>query len=126
MSSGGKVASRKSRTGTCVSYNFPADQYANAFVNCAIGGVGGTVDSKSTFRSAGTLLSRIRAPPSVPWPDGGPESLRLPCSALAIYKIKLCSYKLSDHGQPQTNLLHTSDYLGSFGSVLTNHTLLRN
>ncbi|GFO08010.1 hypothetical protein PoB_003451500 [Plakobranchus ocellatus] len=42
-------------------------------------GVGGTVASESALRSAGTLLSRVRAPPSAPWPDGGPESLRSPC-----------------------------------------------
>ncbi|GFO40001.1 hypothetical protein PoB_006650600 [Plakobranchus ocellatus] len=50
------------------------------------GGVGGTVASESALRSAGTLLSRVRAPPPVPWPDGGPESLRSPCCGLAIYK----------------------------------------
>ncbi|GFO43647.1 hypothetical protein PoB_007015200 [Plakobranchus ocellatus] len=38
-------------------------------------GVGGTVASESALRSAGTLLSRVRAPPPAPWPDGGPESL---------------------------------------------------
>ncbi|GFO14956.1 hypothetical protein PoB_004146100 [Plakobranchus ocellatus] len=37
------------------------------------GGVGGTVASESALRSAGTLLSRVRAPPPAPWPDGGPE-----------------------------------------------------
>ncbi|GFO15894.1 hypothetical protein PoB_004239900 [Plakobranchus ocellatus] len=35
-------------------------------------GVGGTVAYESALRSAGTLLSRIRAPPSAPPPDGGP------------------------------------------------------
>ncbi|GFO25633.1 hypothetical protein PoB_005213800 [Plakobranchus ocellatus] len=49
-------------------------------------GVGGTVASKSALRSAGTLLSRVRAPPLAPWPDGGPEGLRSPCCGLAIYK----------------------------------------
>ncbi|GFN84792.1 tumor protein p53-inducible protein 13 [Plakobranchus ocellatus] len=39
-------------------------------------GVGGTVARESALRSAGTLLSRVRAPPPAPWPDGGPESLR--------------------------------------------------
>ncbi|GFN76473.1 hypothetical protein PoB_000297900 [Plakobranchus ocellatus] len=34
--------------------------------------VGGTVACESTLRSAGTLLSRVRAPPSAPRPDGGP------------------------------------------------------
>ncbi|GFO18098.1 hypothetical protein PoB_004460300 [Plakobranchus ocellatus] len=32
-------------------------------------GVGGTVDSESALRSAGTLLSRVRAPPPAPWPN---------------------------------------------------------
>ncbi|GFO22663.1 hypothetical protein PoB_004916800 [Plakobranchus ocellatus] len=50
------------------------------------GGVGGTVASESALRSAGTILSRVRAPPPAPWPDGGPESLRSPCCGLAIYK----------------------------------------
>ncbi|GFO00295.1 hypothetical protein PoB_002680000 [Plakobranchus ocellatus] len=44
------------------------------------------VANESALGSAGTLLSRVRAPPSAPWPDGGPESLRSPCCALAIYK----------------------------------------
>ncbi|GFO46570.1 hypothetical protein PoB_007307500 [Plakobranchus ocellatus] len=52
----------------------------------SFGGVGGTVASESALRSAGTLLSRVRAPPTAPWPDGGPESLRSPCCGLAIYK----------------------------------------
>ncbi|GFN83493.1 hypothetical protein PoB_000999900 [Plakobranchus ocellatus] len=50
------------------------------------GGVGGTVASESALRSAGALLSRVRALPSAPWPDGGPESLRSPCCGLATYK----------------------------------------
>ncbi|GFN97223.1 hypothetical protein PoB_002372900 [Plakobranchus ocellatus] len=45
------------------------------------GGVGGTVADESALRSAGTLLSRVRAPPPAPWPDGGPESLRSPKNA---------------------------------------------
>ncbi|GFN90778.1 hypothetical protein PoB_001728400 [Plakobranchus ocellatus] len=49
-------------------------------------GVGGTVASESALRSAGILLSRVRAPPTAPWPVGGPESLRSPCCGLAIYK----------------------------------------
>ncbi|GFO08812.1 hypothetical protein PoB_003531700 [Plakobranchus ocellatus] len=32
----------------------------------------GTVACESALRSAGTLLSRVRAPPSAPRPDGGP------------------------------------------------------
>ncbi|GFO26214.1 hypothetical protein PoB_005271900 [Plakobranchus ocellatus] len=43
-------------------------------------GVGSTVACESALRSAGTLLSPVRAPPPAPWPDGGPESLRSPCS----------------------------------------------
>ncbi|GFN95579.1 hypothetical protein PoB_002208500 [Plakobranchus ocellatus] len=41
---------------------------------------------ESALRSAGTLLSRVRAPPSALRPDGGPKSLRSPCCGLAIYK----------------------------------------
>ncbi|GFO00623.1 hypothetical protein PoB_002712800 [Plakobranchus ocellatus] len=33
-------------------------------------GVGGSVAGESALRSAGTLLSRVRAPPPAPWPDG--------------------------------------------------------
>ncbi|GFN98401.1 hypothetical protein PoB_002490700 [Plakobranchus ocellatus] len=49
-------------------------------------GVDSTVASESALRSAGTLLSRVRAPPPAPWPDGEPESLRSPCCLLAIDK----------------------------------------
>ncbi|GFO40311.1 hypothetical protein PoB_006681600 [Plakobranchus ocellatus] len=48
------------------------------------GGVGGTVNSESALRSAGTLLLQVRAPLPAPRPDEGPESLRPPCG-LAIY-----------------------------------------
>ncbi|GFO33643.1 hypothetical protein PoB_006014800 [Plakobranchus ocellatus] len=48
--------------------------------------VGSTVACESALRSAGTLLSRVRAPLPAPWPDGGPESLRSPCCGLVIYK----------------------------------------
>ncbi|GFO18666.1 hypothetical protein PoB_004517100 [Plakobranchus ocellatus] len=51
-----------------------------------LGGVGSTVACESVLRSAGTLLSRVRAPLPAPLPDGGPESLRSPCCGLAIYK----------------------------------------
>ncbi|GFN88783.1 hypothetical protein PoB_001528900 [Plakobranchus ocellatus] len=34
-------------------------------------GVGGTVASESALRSAGTLLSRVRAPPPASWPVEG-------------------------------------------------------
>ncbi|GFN75220.1 hypothetical protein PoB_000172600 [Plakobranchus ocellatus] len=49
-------------------------------------GVGGTVASKSTLRSAGILLSRVQAPPPAPRPDGGPENLRSPYCGQAVYK----------------------------------------
>ncbi|GFO09496.1 hypothetical protein PoB_003600100 [Plakobranchus ocellatus] len=38
----------------------------------SLGGIGGTVASVSTLRSAGSHLSRVRAPPSEPQPDRGP------------------------------------------------------
>ncbi|GFO00452.1 hypothetical protein PoB_002695700 [Plakobranchus ocellatus] len=41
-------------------------------------GVGSTVACESALRSAGTLLSRVRASPRGPRPDGGPKSLRSP------------------------------------------------
>ncbi|GFO23755.1 hemocyte protein-glutamine gamma-glutamyltransferase-like [Plakobranchus ocellatus] len=50
------------------------------------GGVGRTVASESALRSAGTLLSRVRAPLPALWPDGGPKRLRSPCCGLALYK----------------------------------------
>ncbi|GFO33929.1 hypothetical protein PoB_006043400 [Plakobranchus ocellatus] len=49
------------------------------------GGVGGTVDSESVLRSAGTLLLRVRASPMAPWPDGGPETLRSLDCGQAMY-----------------------------------------
>ncbi|GFO15694.1 hypothetical protein PoB_004219900 [Plakobranchus ocellatus] len=58
--------------------------------------VGGTVASEFALRSAGTLLSRVRAPPPAPWPDGGPESLRSPCCRLAMYKNKTNRREASD------------------------------
>ncbi|GFO46440.1 reverse transcriptase [Plakobranchus ocellatus] len=42
--------------------------------------------SESALRSAGTLLSQVRALPLVPWPGGRPESLRSPHCGLVIYK----------------------------------------
>ncbi|GFO16771.1 hypothetical protein PoB_004327600 [Plakobranchus ocellatus] len=53
------------------------------------GGVGGTVASESALRSAGTFLSRVRAPPPAPWPDGGPESLRSPCWVGSVVERKI-------------------------------------
>ncbi|GFN89572.1 hypothetical protein PoB_001607800 [Plakobranchus ocellatus] len=44
------------------------------------------MDSESALRFAGTLLSRVRAPPPAPWPEGGPESLISSCCGFAIYK----------------------------------------
>ncbi|GFO28061.1 hypothetical protein PoB_005456600 [Plakobranchus ocellatus] len=41
-------------------------------ITVLIGGVGGTVARESALRSAGTLLSQVRAPPPAPLPDGGP------------------------------------------------------
>ncbi|GFO47927.1 hypothetical protein PoB_007443200 [Plakobranchus ocellatus] len=52
--------------------------------------VGGTVVSESVLRSAGTLLSRVRAPMPAPWHDGGPKSVRSPCE-LAIQQPNLNS-----------------------------------
>ncbi|GFO50290.1 hypothetical protein PoB_007679500 [Plakobranchus ocellatus] len=51
------------------------------------GGVGGTVASESALRSAGTFLSRVRAPLPAPWPDGGPESLK--CLAVGWLYTKI-------------------------------------
>ncbi|GFO44970.1 hypothetical protein PoB_007147500 [Plakobranchus ocellatus] len=48
-------------------------------------GVGGTMDSESALRCARTPLSRVRALPPAPRPDGGgPESLRSSCCGRAI------------------------------------------
>ncbi|GFN86085.1 retrovirus-related pol polyprotein from type-1 retrotransposable element r2 [Plakobranchus ocellatus] len=58
----------------------------NKLIRRTDGGVGSTVACESALRSAGTLLSRVRAPLPAPWPDGGPESLRSSCCGLAIYK----------------------------------------
>ncbi|GFO18533.1 hypothetical protein PoB_004503800 [Plakobranchus ocellatus] len=51
-----------------------------------LGGVGGTVDNKSALISTGIFLSRVLAAPLVPWPDGGPESLRSPYCGLALHR----------------------------------------
>ncbi|GFO45440.1 glutamate receptor subunit protein glur5, partial [Plakobranchus ocellatus] len=48
--------------------------------------VGGTVDSESALRSAGTLLSRVRTLQPAPSFEGGPENLISPCCRLTIYK----------------------------------------
>ncbi|GFN82652.1 carboxyl-terminal pdz ligand of neuronal nitric oxide synthase protein-like [Plakobranchus ocellatus] len=44
----------------------------NVFKAYKKSGRGGTVACESALRSAGTLLSQVRAPPSAPRPDGGP------------------------------------------------------
>ncbi|GFN88086.1 hypothetical protein PoB_001459200 [Plakobranchus ocellatus] len=49
---------------------------------CYTTGTGATVDSKHARRSAGILLSRVRAPSSAPWLGEGLGSLRSNCSAL--------------------------------------------
>ncbi|GFN92837.1 hypothetical protein PoB_001934300 [Plakobranchus ocellatus] len=50
-------------------------------------GVGGTVTSESTLRSAGNPLSQVQVLRLTRWPDGGPESLRSRCCGLvAMYK----------------------------------------
>ncbi|GFO26705.1 hypothetical protein PoB_005321000 [Plakobranchus ocellatus] len=48
-----------------------------------------TVAYESSLRSAGTLLSRVRALPSAPRPDGGPNSLRSPCCGLATLNAEI-------------------------------------
>ncbi|GFN86155.1 hypothetical protein PoB_001266100 [Plakobranchus ocellatus] len=49
---------------------------------------GGKIASESALRSAGTILSRVRALPQAPWCEAGPENLRSPCCGLAIQKPK--------------------------------------
>ncbi|GFO21100.1 hypothetical protein PoB_004760500 [Plakobranchus ocellatus] len=61
------------------------------------GDVGSTVASVTTLRSAGTLLSRVRAPSPAPWPVGMPESLRSPCCGLAIYKNQSINLALKNN-----------------------------
>ncbi|GFO04810.1 hypothetical protein PoB_003131500 [Plakobranchus ocellatus] len=58
--------------------------YVTRAVTISMRGVCGTVASESALRSAGTFLSRVRAPPPAPWPNGGPESLRSLRCGLAI------------------------------------------
>ncbi|GFO18102.1 hypothetical protein PoB_004460700 [Plakobranchus ocellatus] len=61
------------------------DELEGVPIPFSLGGVDGTVASESALRSAGNLLSWVRAPPPAPWLDGGPESLRSFCCGLAIY-----------------------------------------
>ncbi|GFO37089.1 hypothetical protein PoB_006359400 [Plakobranchus ocellatus] len=49
-------------------------------------GIGGRVDRESAVKSAGTFMSRLRAPPSAPWPDREPASMRSACCGLASHK----------------------------------------
>ncbi|GFN82104.1 hypothetical protein PoB_000861000 [Plakobranchus ocellatus] len=65
--------------------HIPEEMVDQTFRPSISGGVGSTVACESALRSAGTLLSRVRAPLPAPWPDGGPENLRSPCCGLAIY-----------------------------------------
>ncbi|GFN98360.1 hypothetical protein PoB_002486600 [Plakobranchus ocellatus] len=58
--------------------------------------IGRTVANESTLRSAGSLMSRVRALPPALWPDGGPESLRSPCCGLAISETKLFQSSTED------------------------------
>ncbi|GFO47719.1 hypothetical protein PoB_007422400 [Plakobranchus ocellatus] len=44
---------------------------------------------ESAVRSAGTLLSRVRAPPLEPRPDEGSENLRSPSCGLILCKNEL-------------------------------------
>ncbi|GFN99843.1 hypothetical protein PoB_002634900 [Plakobranchus ocellatus] len=58
-------------------------------------------DDAIVLRSYPTYTKRIRsetcrrAPQRVPWPDGGPESLRSPCCGLAINKTQTLTVNLS-------------------------------
>ncbi|GFN96179.1 misshapen-like kinase 1 [Plakobranchus ocellatus] len=64
------------------------------------------IKEQSALRSAGTLLSRVRAPLPAPWPDGGPESLRSPCCGLAIYKkLKLIKEQMNTSESQKLSLL---------------------
>ncbi|GFO05274.1 hypothetical protein PoB_003177900 [Plakobranchus ocellatus] len=80
-------------------------------------GVGGTVASQSALRSAGTLLSRVRAPLAPPpWPDGEPESLRSPCCELAICKKPKLAIQLSTTSF--RNSLNSASYSFPFHPLL--------
>ncbi|GFN99861.1 hypothetical protein PoB_002636700 [Plakobranchus ocellatus] len=85
-------------------------------VKSANRGVSSSVASESVLRSAETLLSRVRAPPPTPWPDGGPESLISPCCRLAICKNQSASL---DH-MAEKFKLSFSDGVEK-GSLLSSH-----
>ncbi|GFN96563.1 disintegrin and metalloproteinase domain-containing protein 10 [Plakobranchus ocellatus] len=70
---------------------YGADRTAGQILS-SVEGVGGTVDSESALKCAGALPARVRVPPPIPWPDGGPESLRSPCCGLAEYKKPVISF----------------------------------
>ncbi|GFO28615.1 histone-lysine N-methyltransferase SETMAR [Plakobranchus ocellatus] len=73
----------------------PVRRKRPGLLHSGVGGVGSTVACESALRSAGTILSHVRAPLPATWPDGGPESLRSPCCRLAIYKNSPCIAELS-------------------------------
>ncbi|GFO02155.1 hypothetical protein PoB_002866000 [Plakobranchus ocellatus] len=52
----------------------PASTFAPAWMEVVV----------ARFSNYSEILSRVRAPPSAPRPDGGPKSLRSPCCGLAI------------------------------------------
>ncbi|GFO08951.1 hypothetical protein PoB_003545600 [Plakobranchus ocellatus] len=53
----------------------------------------GTVDSEPALRSAGVLLSWVRAPPLAPWLDKGFESLK-------SHAVAGCISKTQDQAEP--------------------------
>ncbi|GFN75739.1 hypothetical protein PoB_000224500 [Plakobranchus ocellatus] len=59
-----------------ILWGFKGDASGSIVISYAVGqpGFGGTMDSESHLKSAGTLLSRVRAPPPAPWPDRAPET----------------------------------------------------
>ncbi|GFN95883.1 hypothetical protein PoB_002238900 [Plakobranchus ocellatus] len=78
--------SLKTQRAALILFFFLVADLRGFYHRCSPPGVGGTVACESALRSAGTFLSRVRAPPSAPRPDGGLKSLRSPCCGLALYK----------------------------------------
>ncbi|GFO02084.1 hypothetical protein PoB_002858900 [Plakobranchus ocellatus] len=74
MSEADIIIEQGSRVKSSPSWHVLLGDFANMLKAFIVRGVGGTVASESALRSAGTLLSRVRAPPPAPWPDGGPEA----------------------------------------------------
>ncbi|GFN86776.1 hypothetical protein PoB_001328200 [Plakobranchus ocellatus] len=70
----------------CHAQNCPILYGITQYLVLIFRGIGSTVASECTLRCAGTFLSKARAPPPVPWPDGEPKSLTSPCCGLAICK----------------------------------------